>query len=184
MNNKEIWRDIENYESYYQISNYGRVKSLDRIIIRSDNKKQFVKSRIMKSFLTKQYYWRVSLRKNGTIKKYNVHRLVAQAFIKNSKNKPEVNHKNGIKFDNYFKNLEWATSSENTIHAVKTGLQKACKGEACYITKLTTQQVKEIKKELKIPYWGLNKFLATKYNISRSSIKEIKANRNWKHIKV
>ncbi len=91
----EIWKDIKDYESLYQISNHGRVKSLSRQIT-SHNKGYTRKERIRKPFDTKGYY-SVTLHKNSKRKTFLVHRLVAQAFISNPENKPEVNHKDGDK---------------------------------------------------------------------------------------
>lgn len=108
---KEIWKDIESYEGLYQISNYGRVKSLiSGKILRNHNGKN-------------TEYYKVSLSKFGKAKKYNIHRLVAQSFVDNPEQKPQVNHINGDKYDNKAENLEWVTASENEFHAYATGLK-------------------------------------------------------------
>jgi hypothetical protein len=78
----------------------------------------------LKPILGNTGYCQVSLCNNGKIKNYNIHRLIASAFLSNDENKREVNHINGIKTDNRLKNLEWNTSSENRQHAFNTGLKK------------------------------------------------------------
>ena len=119
---EEIWKDIEDYEGYYQISNLGRIKSLERTIEHAKCGIKKVKERIMKN--KKLFgYERIGLCMDGVIKYYFIHRLVASAFIPNADNKPEVNHINGIKNDNRVENLEWVTISENRLHAYRIGLQ-------------------------------------------------------------
>ena len=104
----EEWRDIKGYEGYYQVSNYGRVRSLDRVI---DNR--IIKGKLKCIKYSKLGYCIVSLYKNGTPKFYLIHRLVAEAFIPNINNFPQINHKNEIKADNRVENLEWCDSSYN-----------------------------------------------------------------------
>lgn len=111
---KEIWKNIKNYNGYYQVSNLGNVKSLRRK--RSDSR-HFINERLLKPIKHTGGYLCVSLVKDKIIKPYYIHRLVALTFISNSSNKPEVNHKDGIKNHNEATNLEWFTSKENKEHA-------------------------------------------------------------------
>lgn len=108
---EEIWKDVKGYEGLYQISNFGRVKSL------------VYKGKIKELQTDKNGYARTSLWKknNGSLKQ--VHRLVAIAFIPNPQNKSQVNHIDGNKKNNNVNNLEWVTPSENSIHAYRMGLR-------------------------------------------------------------
>ena len=101
----EIWKDIENFENLYKISNYGRVKSLRKQV------------KILKARIDKKGYNHYAIRKDNKIYEKKAHRLVAQAFIPNPENKPQVNHLDGNKLHNYYKNLEWCTNGENQIHS-------------------------------------------------------------------
>lgn len=126
----EEWRDIPNYEGYYQISNLGRVKSLDREIINVNGKIFLRKGKVKAQMIDKGGCKRVNLYKDGILKCCPVHRLVAKTFIPNPENKPEVNHIDGNKQNNSVYNLEWCTRSENQQHAWNIGLKenarKAC----------------------------------------------------------
>lgn len=107
---KEIFKDIKDYDGLYQISNCGRVKSLKRNII-------------LKPSANNKGYLHVILYKNGNSKIGRIHRLVAENFIPNPGNKPQINHIDGHKSNNNVNNLEWVTNSENQKHAFKMGLQ-------------------------------------------------------------
>lgn len=108
----EIWKDIEGYEGLYQISDKGRIKSLQRISKFGKNKK-ILKERIMTQKVTRFGYHTIRLSKNGKKNDYSVHRLVAKAFIENTNNLPQVNHKDENKDNNCIENLEWCSSSYN-----------------------------------------------------------------------
>lgn len=113
-NSNEIWTDIVGYEGYYKISNFGKVKSCKRTIKHGlGNADRNIKSRIIKPYNDNHGYHVVALSKDGKVKKHRVHRLVAEAYISNPKNKPTVNHLNEIRNDNRAENLEWATYKEN-----------------------------------------------------------------------
>ena len=130
----EIWKDIEGYEGLYQVSNYGRVRSLDRYVKQNHNTKQLKKGKIIKQQKGHKGYLILSLCKDKKRKTFKVHRLVAQAFIPNLENKPQVNHINGDKTDNRIENLEWATNGENGLHAYKNGLRPNVKSVICINT--------------------------------------------------
>lgn len=103
----EVWRDIEDTDGKYQISNLGRIKSFHR-----DKTNGY----IMKAFADKKGYLFVVLRFNGRYKRYSVHRLVATAFIPNPDNLPQVNHKDEDKSNNRVDNLEWCTNHYNLCY--------------------------------------------------------------------
>ena len=120
---KEIWKDIKDYEGLYQVSNLGRVRSLDRYVDTISNgitTKRKIKGNVLSLKISK--YAQVSLCKFGVITYHYVHRLVAQAFIPNPLDLPEVNHKNGKWLDNQVDNLEWIDRKGNCEHAVANSL--------------------------------------------------------------
>jgi hypothetical protein len=181
----EVFVDIQGYEGYYQVSNYGNVRSLDRVIKEKTGKIQTLKGRILKPRINPGGYYHVGLGKNGTRATFAIHQLVARAFIPNPNKKRTVNHINGDKLSNNVSNLEWSTYSENLEHAYKTGLRQAVKPSevACknYRRKLNEQQVREIKRLIVADFLTL-KQIANQYNVGRSTISSIKSGRNWRHI--
>lgn len=112
---QEIWKDISGYEGYYQVSNLGNVKSMERIVERKNNETGNLplKSRILSLNTYPKGYKKVTLRKNNTSKSFFVHRLVAEAFIPNPNNYPYVNHKDENPSNNHSDNLEWCTNEYN-----------------------------------------------------------------------
>ena len=109
---EEIWKDIRDYENMYQISNLGRVKSL--------NYNNTGREKIMKPSVDKDGYLFVRLCKNGKVKNFKVHRLVAQAFISNTNNYPQGNHKDENPSNNFVNNLEWCDAKYNSNYGTRT----------------------------------------------------------------
>lgn len=145
----------------YKITKEGKVISLKH------------KTQIeLKGEIDKDGYRRVLIYVDGKRKKFFVHRLVAEQYIPNPENKPQVNHKDGDKLNNHYSNLEWVTNKENIVHAEKLGLRS-------HENVLRIEQVKEIKK-----LFGTKsmKELAEMYNVSLSCIKHIHAGHTWKNI--
>lgn len=119
----EIWKRYK--DTYYEVSNMGNIRSIERFVERKGWYKHFVKSKILRPAIDKKGYLRFGLMVNGKLVTVKGHRVVAEVFIDNVENKPQVNHINGIKHDNRVESLEWCTNRENQIHAIKTGLVKS-----------------------------------------------------------
>ena len=170
----ELWKWIAGYEGLYKISNFGRVKSFPRQGASTEFK-------IRKPILTKRGYLQICLYKGCKEKAFKIHRLVAEAFIPNPENKPEVNHKYGMKFDCYFENLEWATPKENMKHAMNTGLSPT--GTNRNTAKLTKEDVKFIREHYipRHPKFGAAAF-ARRFNVLRSSIQDVIKGKSYKNI--
>lgn len=122
----ETWRDIEGYEGLYQVSNEGRIKSLQREIVYKDGRKKILKEKILHNFLSDLGYCHVMLSKNGVPKRYKVHRLVAKAFIPNPNNLPIINHKDENPKNNSVENLEWCDQKYNVNYGtmIERGREK------------------------------------------------------------
>lgn len=116
---KEEWRPIAGYEHLYEVSNRGRVRSIDRYIKNSRGYTRLIKGRTITPTGNGNGYKLVGLSVCGHKKNFYVHRLVAKAFVTNPDNKPEVNHKNYKRDDNFAENLEWCTDKENTKYSVR-----------------------------------------------------------------
>lgn len=190
---EEIWKDIQGYEGIYQVSSLGRVKSLPREnrYFNSLAGKECVrhyKERIMKLKKNRGGYMTAHLRdeENGKEDWPTVHRLVATAFIPNPNEKPTINHKDGIKVNNFLENLEWATWSENTRHAHDNGLAKsviakyAKKGSDHPQSKLKESDILDIRKKRQEGMTLAS--IASEYGVYFSLIHKICTGEAWKHV--
>jgi hypothetical protein len=127
MENIEIWKPVKGYEGFYEVSNLGRVKSLDRISARRSREVK-LKGKVLAKRISNHGYITVILYKDNKSQATTTHRLVAMAFIDNPHNYNEVNHINLIKDDNRVENLEWCNRSQNMLHAGLNGRLSGTKG--------------------------------------------------------
>ena len=171
----EIWKDIKGYECLYQISSEGRVRSLDRTIIRSNGKSQTFKGRVMKLQEDNGGYVCVLLSNTTKEKKrkmYHIHRLVAEAFIPNNDNKPCIDHINTIRTDNRVENLRWCTHKENNNNPLtkekKPKEFPQLRGKAHHNSKPIIQYSKE---GIFIKEWGSSLQIEREIGICNSSIR-------------
>lgn len=178
----EIWKDIENFEGIYQVSNMGRVRSLDRQIHYKDGRIGNFTGIILKQGVCRKGYPIVYLSKGSKKKAIKVHRLVALTFVKKHQKKNQVNHIDGDKSNNIFTNLEWCDNSENQIHAYANGLNSVSRGESNGNNKYSLSIIIELKKMLKIG--KTYKEIINKLNVSKSLIYHVKSEKTWKYVKV
>jgi len=126
---EEIWKPIKGYEGLYEVSSWGRVRSLDRWVNKKNGLKSFHKGRIRKLNNLKNGYLVAHLVKKCKPEPYYVHRLVAQAFIENPDNLPIINHKDEVKTNNHVENLEWCTHSYNINYGTAKERQRENAGK-------------------------------------------------------
>ena len=161
-------KDIKGYEGLYYLDVEGNIYSYP--------KKTRKGTRKLKPVFAGHGYYQVDLCKNKKIKRYLLHRLIAETFLENSENKPQVNHIDGNKLNNKLSNLEWCTRSENQLHSIRIGLRSA-KGEKNSQSKLNEKMVIEILNDQR-----QYKEISNDYNISISTISDIKRGYSWTHI--
>ena len=156
---EEIWLDIKNYEGLYQVSDFGRVKSL-----------KSNKEKILKPFARPNGYLGVTLSKKGKSITKSIHRIVAETFISNQNKLLQVNHKDGNKQNNNVNNLEWCTAQENIKHSWKNGLSRVTEGmrEHCKVYNKKVMQYD--KNENFIKEWESASEAGRKLNIFQQSI--------------
>lgn len=184
----EQWKDIEEYEGYYQVSDRGRVRSLDRDAHHGPHGgTKRVKGRMLstrgRAGRPDGGYPTVSLHKEGEMNSRYVHHLVARAFIGECPDGHQINHKNGIKADNRLENIEYVTPAENMQHAHDNGLIVAARGEDAGMSKLTRGQVMAIRRKAASGTARLSD-LAQEYEIGKEAIRAIINGRTWTHLPV
>jgi len=165
----EVFKQIEDYP-YYEISNYGNVKSLQKGNY----------GKISKLGKSGNGYLYKALYHNGSFKSRFIQVLVAEAFIPNPENKGFVNHKDGNKLNNYVLNLEWCTRSENLIHARDTGLLNPPKGSANGLSKLKEEDIPIIRQMFND---GMKyKQISVVFKVHEETIAYIIRGKTWTHI--
>lgn len=180
---REEWKSIRGYKGYYEASNLGRIRSLDRWVKDKNNKPMFFKGKLLSNRgLDKDGYVLNILVKSGERKTVKVHRIIAQTFLKKLKGKNQVNHIDGIKNNNVVTNLEWVNSSENQKHAIDKLKIKVLKGEEIGNSVLTEElvlELREVKRKYNYSYTKLQEM----YGVNRSTIHLAVTGKNWSHIK-
>lgn len=172
----EIWKPIIGYEGFYEISNYGRVRSY----YKKNGRTISNIPRLLKGKVDKDGYIEYSLSNNGVQKFKRGHRLVMENFTSNPENKPQVNHIDGNKSNNHINNLEWVTQQENTLHAYKTKLSERSR-EVASITHGKVCRLMCIKYNVEYEFNSLSKasvFLGK----GSDFLKQVKRNHNLEEI--
>ena len=126
---KEEWKAIQGYEGIYEVSNFGNVRSLPRYKRGNFDSKVFIEGKTIKQVKNNRGYYIVQLSKNNKVKNFSVHRLVAEAFIPNPNNFPQVNHKDEDKSNNRVSNLEWMTLKRNINYGTRNKRMALTKGK-------------------------------------------------------
>lgn len=171
----EIYKPIVGYEGLYEVSNLGNVRSLDRYAPHNHGYKQKIKGKVLKQHDNTRGYMYVGLWKNGKQKKFYVHRLVAQAFIPNTDNLPEVNHKDEIKSNNCVYNLEWVTSKENANYGSRIErFSNKLKGRK--LSEETKQKMRQSQPKKKVVQLSLDGEFIKIWNGTRETERNLKIN--------
>lgn len=170
----EIWKSY--IEGYYEASTMGRIRSVDRKVMFNGNLNTR-KGMVLKQTLNSKGYLTVVICREGTRKTEYSHRIIANTFLENSENKPEVNHKDGkhsVEYDNRIMNLEWNTQLENSEHAIANGLKS--RGNV----KLKLDEVIEIKRLIR--EGKSNPEIGKLFCVDKATIRNIRVGKNWTHV--
>ena len=174
---KEIWKDIEGYEGLYQVSNYGNIKSLSRVVKNAYGIHR-TEEKILKPQMKKKGYFQIQLSKDGKQKHYQVHRLVALAFVPNINNYPCINHKDENKINNKADNLEWCTYLYNNLYnnKEKRNYKKICQYNKNEKLINIFESINEASKKTNIKRYGISNCLNKRLKTSGGYI--------WKYYEI
>lgn len=176
-----IWKPVRGYENYYEISNCGEIRTIERYV-ELPTHKYLKKQKTLTQFDDGRGYKHVKLYDGkGNPKSFTVHKIVAITFINNPNNYVEINHLDHNKHNNHVNNLEWTTRSENIKHSYLMRDSKTYKGSGNKNSKLTEIQVLELRKEYKSGKFTY-KQLSQKYSVGITLIGYIINNKIWKHV--
>ena len=166
---KEAWKPIKNYEGYYSVSNLGRIR-------REIGGSGTYAGRIRKEALDTDGYSCVQLSKNSIHQHLKVHKIVAEAFIGLCQVGMEINHKDNVRNNNVYTNLEYKTHKDNILHSYKMGRSRLTGGR-----KINEQIILSIKREYASGNYS-NKSLGKVFNVDASTISRVINGRTWKHL--
>lgn len=166
---EEIWKPIDEYEGLYEVSNLGRVRSLDALVPIMRGFHRLRKGRILRQNPNKKGYLCVVLSKSSKMKTFGVHRLVADAFL-GSKPLPDaqINHVDFDRQNNIARNLEWTTALENTHHSLKAGR---------YAKTISAETAATIKQMLEAGHRQMD--IARQLDVSRKIVGNVASGKQW-----
>lgn len=181
----EVWRAISGFEGSHEVSNMGRVRTIERewigVTPTGHAARRKVKPRVVKQRISENGYMRAALCVDGKAHSVLTHRLVATAFVPAEYERAQVNHKNGDKTDNRVENLEWSNGSHNQLHAIETGLVRVRRGTERGMAKLTDDKVREIRRL--IAAGMVQRRIAEQFGVAPCKITMIKQGAAWSHVK-
>lgn len=183
----EVWRPVVGWEGLYSISNLGRVRREMREVIHRNQAESFemtYPAKILKAHPDSRGYPQVCLNGKHFNKKKRVarvHRLVAEAFLENPENKPQVNHKDSNTMNPHVENLEWCTASENQIHSYGQGVRQILRGTSSGMNKHDIPTVIAVYKEAKAKTMSQEK-IGKKYGIPQITVSNILTKKTWSHV--
>jgi hypothetical protein len=179
----EIWKPINGYENFYEVSNLGNVRSVNRYAAGVHGSKRLLIGKPLIPSIGKEpnNYRMVFLRNGVRGNWFKISRLVAIAFIPNPNNYPCVDHVDCVKTNDSFSNLEWVTHAENMSRASSNGLMNSAKGQNVWNSKLTDEKVLQMLALFKA---GKTKTeIAREFQMGETIVREIIAGKRWKHVK-
>lgn len=177
---QEIWLSIPGHVGMYEVSNLGEIRSLNRVVIGKGGSTYIRCGKVLKKILNSNGYYVIGLCINGKSKMCKVHRLVAQVFLPNLNDHPQVNHIDGNKTNNIVSNLEWCTNAENTQHAYNSGLKFGSVGSKNGNSKLNEIDVETI--NIRLANGESARSLAKIYGVHHSLLSLIKQRKIWSHV--
>lgn len=177
----ETWKDIPNFGGSYQVSNMGRVRSVDRVVPYKDGRMRKFKGRVLKPGINNSGYEQLGLYNDTGRNDKTIHRLVLETFKPHvNMNDLEANHMDGNKLNNHLTNLEWVTRRDNVLHAYDVGLMDK-KGERSTTAKLSSANVLEILQRLDTG--EMQKDIALDFSVSKGCISNINIGATWREVR-
>ena len=168
----EVWKAVVGWEGLYEVSNLGRVRSIDRVVVEKTGKEKRLKGTLLKPSLDGKGYPFVNLSRSGRVTASRIHRLSAAAFLGPIPADKDVCHNDGTRTNNRIENLRIDTRAGNLADCVKHGTH--LRGERCNLSKLTSFEVLAIRKDARH-----RREVARTYGISPGTVSDIKTRRSW-----